>query len=105
MSDSLYHGRRFRTLHIVDEGAREALAIAIDTSWPAERVIRTLQQLAAWRGLPRALRLDNGPALGAQRFTTWCAVKGLELPHLQPGKPHQNRLPCALPALLSDRSS
>jgi putative transposase len=31
MSDSLYHGRRFRTLHILDKGVREALAIAIDT--------------------------------------------------------------------------
>jgi len=59
MSDSLYHGRRFRTLNILDEGVREALAIEIDTSLPAERVVRTLQQLAAWRGLPKAIRLDN----------------------------------------------
>jgi putative transposase len=66
MSDSLYRGRRFRTLNILDEGLREALAIAIDTSLPAERVVRTLQQLAAWRGLP--IRLDNGRELTAQRF-------------------------------------
>jgi putative transposase len=90
MSDSLYHGRRFRTLNILDEGVREALAIEIDTSLPAERVVRTLQQLAAWRGLPKAIRLDNGPELTAQRFTTWCAVMGIELRHIQPGKPNQN---------------
>ena len=90
MSDSLYQGRRFRTLNILDEGVREALAIEIDTSLPAERVVRTLQQLAAWRGLPRAIRLDNGPELTAQRFTTWCAVQGIELRHIQPGKPNQN---------------
>ena len=59
MSDSLYQGRRFRTLNILDEGVREALAIEINTSLPAERVVRTLQQLAAWRGLPKAIRLDN----------------------------------------------
>jgi hypothetical protein len=87
MSDSLYHGRRFRTLNILDEGVREALAIEIDTSLPAERVVRTVQQLAAWRGLPKAIRLDNGPELTAQRFTTWCAVMGIELRHIQPGKP------------------
>jgi putative transposase len=46
-------------LNILDEGVREALAIEIDTSLPAERVVRTLQQLAAWRGLPKAIRLDN----------------------------------------------
>jgi putative transposase len=90
MSDSLYQGRRFRTLNILDEGVREALAIEIDTSLPAERVVRTLQHLAAWRGLPRAIRLENGPELTAQRFTTWCAVKGIELRHIQPGKPNQN---------------
>jgi len=48
MSDSLYQGRRFRTLNILDEGVREALAIEIDTSLPAQRVVRALQQLEAW---------------------------------------------------------
>ena len=90
MSDSLYQGRRFRTLNILDEGVREALAIEIDTSLPAERVVRTLQQLATWRGLPKAIRLDNGPELTAQHFTDWGAEKGIELRHIQPGKPNQN---------------
>jgi putative transposase len=84
MSDSLYQGRRFRTLNILDEGVREALAIEIDTSLPAVRVVRTLQQLAAWRGLPKAIRLDNGPELTAQYFTDWCADQGIELRHIQP---------------------
>jgi hypothetical protein len=46
-------------LNVLDEGVREALAIEIDTSLPAARVVRTLQQLATWRGLPKAIRLDN----------------------------------------------
>jgi len=90
MSDSLYQGRSFRTLNVLDEGVREALAIEIDTSLPATRVVRTLEQLATWRGLPKALRLDNGPELTAQHFTDWCAAKGIELRHIQPGKPNQN---------------
>ena len=45
MSDSLYQGRRFRTLNILDESVPEALAIEIDTSLPAQRVVRTSQQL------------------------------------------------------------
>lgn len=90
MSDSLYQGRRFRTLNVLDEGVREALAIEIDTSLPAARVVRTLEQLAAWRGLPKAIRLDNGPELTAQPFTDWCAGKGIEMRYIQPGKPNQN---------------
>ena len=34
MHDTLYSGRRFRTLNVLDEGVREALAIEIDTSLP-----------------------------------------------------------------------
>ena len=90
MSDSLYQGRRFRTLNILDEGVREALAIEIDTSLPAQRVVRVLQQLETWRGLPKAIRLDNGPELTSQYLTDWCKDKGIELRFIQPGKPNQN---------------
>ena len=57
MSDSLYHGKRFRTLNVIDEGVREVLAIEI----PAERVIRVLEQLSESRPLPKQIRVDNGP--------------------------------------------
>jgi putative transposase len=90
MSDSLDQGRRFRTLNILDESVREALAIEIDTSLPAQRVVRALQQLETWRGLPKAIRLDNGPELTSQHLTDWCKDKGIELRFIQPGKPNQN---------------
>jgi putative transposase len=90
MSDTLYGGRRFRTLNILDEGVREGLAIEVDTSLPAERVIRVLEQVVSWRGRPQVLRLDNGPELIADRFMTWCAARGIELRYILPGKPDQN---------------
>jgi putative transposase len=90
MSDTLYGGRRFRTLNVLDEGAREGLATEIDTSLPAERVIRVLDQVVAWRGQPQAIRLDNGPELIAEPFMTWCAERGIELRYIQPGEPDQN---------------
>ncbi len=34
MNDSLYCGKRFRTLNIIDESTRECLAIEVDTSLP-----------------------------------------------------------------------
>ena len=40
MADSLYNGRVFRTFNIVDDYHREAIAIEIDTSLPAARLIR-----------------------------------------------------------------
>ena len=59
MHDSLYCGKHFRTLNIIDEGTRECLAIEVDTSLPAERVIRVLERLKAERGLPKQIRVDN----------------------------------------------
>ena len=50
MSDSLVCGRRFRTFNVVDDFNREALAIEIDLSLPAPRIIRVLERIIAWRG-------------------------------------------------------
>ena len=90
MSDALYVGRRFRTLNVLDEGVREALAIEIDTSLPGERVVRVLERLKVWRGLPKAIRCDNGPELISQVFVDWCEDQGIEIRYIQPGKPNQN---------------
>lgn len=56
-------GRRFRTFNVVDGFNREVLAIEIDLNLPASRVIRVLDRIAAWRGYPAMIRLDNGPEL------------------------------------------
>jgi len=42
---------------------REGLAIEVDASLPAKRLVRVVTQLKEWRGLPQAIRLDNGPEL------------------------------------------
>ena len=90
MSDALYSGKRFRTLNVIDDGVREVLSIVIDTSLPGGRVVRTLEQIAAWRGLPSALRLDNGPELISQVLVDWCEENNVQLRYIQPGKPNQN---------------
>ena len=90
MEDALYGGRRFRTLNILDEANREALAIEIGTSIPAARVVRVLEQLLLLYGRPEALRLDNGPELTAEAFTAWCDALEIARRYIQPGKPDQN---------------
>ena len=59
MSDALYHGTRFRTLNLIDDYYRDVLAIEVDTSLRAERVIRVLDRLKAERDLPHMIRVDN----------------------------------------------
>jgi len=90
MHDALYSGKRFRTLNVLDEGVRESLGIEVDTSLPALRVVRLLEQIKDWRGTPKSLRVDNGPELISVTLQQWCEENEVKLMHIQPGKPNQN---------------
>lgn len=90
MSDALYYGLRFRTFNVIDDYNREVLAIEIDTSLRAERIIRVFQRLQRTRGLPQVLRVDNGPELLGQVFVDWMQERGVHIQYIQPGKPNQN---------------
>jgi putative transposase len=90
MGDTLYDGRCYQTLNVLDEGNRESLAIEIDTSLPGARVIALLEQLVAMHGAPAWLRCDNGPEFLAAGLAHWCEQHGVALQHIQPGKPNQN---------------
>jgi putative transposase len=90
MSDSLASGARFRTLNVIDDCNREALAIEVATSISSKRVTRTLDQLIDWRGKPAAIRVDNGPEFTSADFTSWCRDKEISIHYIQPGKPMQN---------------
>jgi putative transposase len=90
MRDSLSSGRSFRTFNVLDNYNREALWIEIDTSLPAERVIRCLETIAAERSYPQRLRLDNGPEFIARKLANWATQHNIALDFIQPGKPAQN---------------
>lgn len=90
MSDSLVDGRKFRVLNVIDDCNREALAIEIDTSIAAKRVVRTLEQVIEWRGKPKDIRVDNGPEFTSKDFTLWCLYNNINIQFIQPGKPMQN---------------
>lgn len=90
MHDSLASGRTFRTFNVIDDFNREALAIEVDTSLPAQRVVRVLDTLAAWRGYPQRLRSDNGPEFISNKLDEWAEKHGVLLDFIQPGRPAQN---------------
>ena len=90
MRDTLYDGRCYRTLNVLDEGNREALAIEIGPSLPGRRVVQLLQQLVAIHGTTTMLRCDNGPELIAATLATWWATQEIVLHHIPPVRPNQN---------------
>ncbi|SPL64782.1 Mobile element protein [Ochrobactrum soli] len=90
MADQLEDGRQFRLLNVLDDFNREGLGIEVDFSLPAERVIRSLNQIIEWRGKPFAIRVDNGPEYVSGKLMEWAEKQGIALNHIQPGKPQQN---------------
>lgn len=90
MSDSLWDGRKFRLLNIIDDYNRQVLAIETDTSLPATRLIRALNQLKETRGLPSMIRMDNGPEFISRKLDAWSKDNKVTLVFIQPGKPTQN---------------
>ncbi len=90
MHDALMSGQRFRTFNVIDDFSRECLAIEVDTNMPTARVLRVLDRIVAWRGLPEKIRMDNGPELVSMAMIDWAERNGVRLEHIQPGKPTQN---------------
>ena len=83
MSDALSHGYRFRTFNVVDDWNREILAIDVNGGITAERVIQTLDRVAAWRGYPAQIRVDNGPEFTSAVFEQCAQRHGVRIEFIQ----------------------
>jgi putative transposase len=59
VQDTLFDGRRFRALAIVDDFTRECLGLVVDTSLSGVRVARELNAIIERRGQPCMVVSDN----------------------------------------------
>jgi putative transposase len=89
-SDVAASGRRLRIFSVVDCYTRECLTLEVDTSMPSRRVTRALAGIMETRGVPVAIRSDNGPEMTSRHFLAWCIEQRIDAIHIQPGKPTQN---------------
>ena len=90
VSDSLWIGRRFRSLTLVDTFTKESLVIEVDTSLTGQRVVRVLERISENRGLPEYIRVDNGPEFISKALDEWAYRKQVKLDFIRPGKPTEN---------------
>lgn len=92
MSDSLWDGRKFRTLNVIDDFNWKVLAIEADTSLPTLRVIRVLERIKESRGLPEIIRVDNGPEFISAKLDLWCKENRIQLLFRMTRKTHRKRI-------------
>jgi putative transposase len=71
VSDSLFCGRRFRILNVIDDFSRECLASIVDTSLSGIRVGRELDRIAVMQGYPCMVVSDNGTELTSNAIFKW----------------------------------
>ena len=77
-------------LTVVDEYARECLAIHVGRSLRSPHVIECLGDLMVQRGVPEHLRSDNGPEFTARAVRLWLQGVGATTLFITPGSPWEN---------------
>jgi transposase InsO family protein len=88
--DRTQAGSPLKWLSIVDEHTRECLALKVDRGITAEDVIDTLAELFSMRGVPQAIRSDNGPEFVALAIQRWLQQVDVQAFYIAPGSPWEN---------------
>ena len=88
--DRTENGTTLKWLSIVDEFTRECLALKVDRSITSEDVINTLAELFVMRGVPQAIRSDNGPEFVSQAIQGWLTRLNIKTLYVAPGSPWEN---------------
>ena len=92
MSDELYNGRRIKLLTLVDNFSRESLAIEVADRLGGQGVVEVLMEVVREKGLPKTIRVDNGPEFTSKMLDQWAYLNGVKLDFSRPGKPTDNAL-------------
>jgi len=90
MEDRLFNRRKIRVMTLEDRFSREGLSLESAFSIPGTRVVRELDAVAAVRGYPARLRIDNGPELTSPALLKWSVLHDVDLHFIDPGKSAQN---------------
>ena len=74
----------------MDDYTKESVELVIDHGISGQYVTTVLDRVARFRGLPRAIRTDQGPEFTGKALDQWAYEKGIELRLIEAGKPTQN---------------
>ena len=90
MEDRIHNGVKFRILNVIDEYARECLAVKEARRLTSHDVVEVLTDLFIESGVPVHIRSDNGPEFIAKRVRYWLARLQVRPLYIEPGSPWEN---------------
>src|SRR5271170_8115036 len=88
--DQLFDGRKIRALTIIDTFTRLSPAIDVRQNYRGSDVVTTLERATTQDGLPKTIRVDNGPEFVSKELDLWAFMRGVTLDFSRPGKPTDN---------------
>ena len=88
--DRTADGRVIKSLTMVEDATHESVAIVPERAIGGHALTRILDRLALERGLPQAIRTDNGKEFCGRSMLNWAHACGVKLFLIEPGKPNQN---------------
>jgi len=88
--DQLFDGSKIRIPVIVDAFFRLSPAIAVRQRYRASDVVDTLNRVTAIHGMPKSIRVGNGPEFISKDPDLWAWSNGVTLDFSRPGKPTDN---------------
>ncbi|WP_169734463.1 DDE-type integrase/transposase/recombinase [Deefgea rivuli] len=75
---------QYLVFNVIDDFNCDALTL------PVKRIIRALNQVLEWRGLPQAIYCDNGPECISQKVKDWAKKLNIRFEYILADKPQQN---------------
>ena len=90
VAETTHDGRKLRLLTVIDEYARECLAIRVQRRMTSHDVLYALSELFLEYGVPEHVRSDNGPEFVAVEVRGWLADLGVTTLFIEPASPWEN---------------
>ncbi len=90
LSDQLFNGSKIRVLTIVDAFTKLSPAIDVRRRYTGADVVATLERVTREHGIPRSIRVDQGPEFISKDLDLWAWMNGVILDFSRPGKPTDN---------------
>lgn len=88
--DQLFDGSKIRILTIVDAFSKPSPAIGVRRRYRGTEFVETLDRVNAIYGVPKSIRVDQGPEFISMDLDLWAWSEGVTLDFSRPGKSTDN---------------
>lgn len=90
VADQLFNSKRIRALTVIDNFSRQCVGIGVAHRFKGTDVVRFLEWVTKEYGVPKRIKVDNGPEFVSKDLDLWAYKNKVELDFFRPGKPTDN---------------